>query len=288
MSKSDLSPKTLKPIAQGRSAHYVMAGIGVAAMLALLSVVLPLAVQGLPRLNMDFLFKPPRELGGGGIGPEILNTLIMVGLSQCISLPLAIIIAIYRVEYDHIRHLARLFDQGLQIVLSLPTMVIGLIVVDVAIVRWHWPISVESGILVLSLINWPFAVFLTVQVLQRIPDEWREASRALGASRWQTITRLILPVAWADIIELTGLTMARLMGETAALIYTAGLNVTSRFAFSAPGETVAVHLWYIRTEGLMPDADQVAAATGLVLLLLVIAVLWVSQKFAEWVKNANL
>ncbi len=288
MSQGDLSPKTLKPVSQGRLAHHVLAVIGMGAILALLSVVIPLAIEGLPRLSMEFLFKSPQELGRGGIGPEIFNTLVMVGLSQGISLPLAIMVAIYRVEYAHAPHLAQWFDRALHVVLSLPTVVIGLIVVDYAVIRWHWPVSVETGILAFSLINWPYALSLAIEAFQHIPDEWREASRALGASRWQTITRLILPVIWPDIIELTGLATARLMGETAALIYTAGINVSGRFAFSAPGETVAVHLWYIRTEGLMPNADQEAAATGLVLLLLVIAVLWVSQKFAEWVKNANL
>jgi phosphate transport system permease protein len=288
MSKGVLSPKTLKPVSQGRFAHYVLASVGAGALLALLSVIIPLAVQGFHGLSMEFLFKSPRELGGGGIGPEIVNTLIMVGLSQCISLPLAVIIALYRVEYHQVCPLAGWFDRALHVVLSLPTMVIGLIVVDFAIVRWHWPISVESGILALSLINWPYAVSLAIEVFQRIPNGWREASWALGSSRWQTITHLILPMSWADIIEIAGVATARLMGETAALIYTAGLNVSNRFAFSAPGETVAVHLWYIRTEGLMPDADHVAAATGLILLLLVVAVLWVSQKFAGWVKNSNL
>ncbi|PSR28518.1 MAG: phosphate ABC transporter permease [Sulfobacillus thermosulfidooxidans] len=278
-------PKVLKPTRQGRTWHTLLTIMGAMAIGFLLLVIIPLIVQGAPRLTPKFLFLRPQELGGGGIAPEVINTLAMVGISQGISLPLALLIAIYRVEYDHYSPLIRWFDQGLQILLSLPTIVIGLIVVDVAIVHWHWPVSVQSGIVALTLINWPFAISVLITVLRRIPGSWREGSWALGASRWQTIWYLILPVALADMIEQVGLAVARLMGETAALIYTAGLNVGNHFALSAPGETLAVHLWYVRTEGLMPDAGQEAAATGVVLLVVVFVVLWASQKLAQWVKG---
>ncbi len=276
--------KMLKPTAQGRVGHFMLAGIALLTLTLLLSVIIPLIVQGAPWLNLAFVFRRPQELGSGGVGPEIVNTVVMVGITQFISLPLALLNAIYRVEYDHGSQFARWFDPGLQILLSLPTMIIGLIVVDVAIAHWHWPVSVGSGIVALSIINWPFSIALMVQVLRQIPDSWREASWALGASRWQTIIRLILPVAGADIIEQTGVAVARLMGETAALIYTAGLNVGKKFSLTAPGETLAVHLWYVRTEGLTAHADQEAAATGLVLLILVLMVLWGSQKMAQWMK----
>jgi phosphate transport system permease protein len=274
--------KLLKPSAKGRGTHCVLAAMALLAALLLLSVVIPLVVQALPVLRLNFIFGRPSELGGGGVAPEIVNTLVMVAASQIISFPLAVMAAIYRVEFAVPSWWTSVMDQFSETMLSVPSMVIGLVVVDMLIGRWHWPVSVMTGIVALALMNWPFTLVMVTQSLQDIPKIYREGSWALGGSRWQTVWRMVLPQAMPAMIEQGGLATARLMGETAVLLYTAGINVGRHFRFTGPGETLAVHLWAVRTEGVMPQATAESAATGVVLLVLVALVLWGSRKVAQW------
>ncbi len=274
--------KTLKPSASGRQMHYVLAGVALIAVLLLLSVVVPMAVQAGSVLNLNFIFGPPSELGGGGVAPEIVNTVVMVAATELITFPLAVMAAVYRVEFAQPSWWTGMMDRFSETMLSVPSMVIGLVVVDILIGRWHWPVSVMTGTVALALMNWPFTLVMVTQALRDIPQSYREGSWALGGTRWQTAWRMVLPQSLSVMIELAGLATARLMGETAVLLYTAGMNVGPHFRITGPGETLAVHLWAVRTEGVMPQATAESAATGVVLLGLVVFVLWGSRLAAQW------
>lgn len=253
----------------------------VLAVLLLLSVIIPLVAQAVPALNAAFLFgRAP-----GSIAPEAVNSVTMVAISAAVSFPLALLAGLYRVEFARPSRWTQAFDQFTGTMLSVPSIVVGLVVVDVAVVRWHWPVSTLTGILALTLMNWPLTVALVVEALQSVPGLYRDGSWALGASRWQTVTRLILPLALPQMIEQGGMAVARLMGETAVLIYTAGVNVGPGWALGGPGESLAVHLWLLRTEGVTDLASSQAAATGVVLLGLVFLVLWGSRRLAEWLQD---
>ncbi|PSR38135.1 MAG: phosphate ABC transporter permease [Sulfobacillus thermosulfidooxidans] len=283
MNEQPLNLKRLHPTRHGRTAHGLLAALAIVALLLLLSVLLPLVWQALPALTAPFLWGE----GQGAIGPEVLNTLSLVGGSELLSFPLALLVALYRVEWVKSQGpLLRVFDQFATTMLSVPSIVIGLVVVDVAIARWHWPISTMTGIVALALMNWPLSVAYVVEALQQIPGRYREGSWALGASRWQTVRYLILPLAWPQMVEQAGLATARLMGETAVLIYTAGVNAAVHWSLWGPGESLAVHLWLLRTEGVGQNAQAQAAATGVVLLAFVVLVLWGSKRMAQWLKNA--
>lgn len=267
----------------GRIWHGVFALLAVAALTILGSVVADMAIRGASELSWRFVTSFPGNGTSGGVWPELVNTLTMVGMAAGITFPLGVAAAIWRVEYRELCRAPAVFDRLTQMYASVPGIVIGLVVYEGLVAAWGWPLSVAAGTVALGLLNWPFAVALARQGLEAVPDTMREASLALGATRAQTVWRAVLPLALPDLVAGFGLATARLMGESAALIVTAGVNVTRHWGLAAPGETLAVHLWYIRTEGVGARPGE-ASATGLVLLLLVVAVLWGSRRTAGWIR----
>lgn len=263
---------------RGRS-FYVLAWVLSGIALAILgSIVVDLVTVGI------------RYLGGTAfrmrwLGMPLLNTLYMVGVAECITIPLAMAAAIARVEYHHVAPRAWLvFDRLTRTFLSIPSIVLGLLVFQFVIGQLGWPISRASGIIALVLFNWPFLIIVFQAALGIPPENLREASFALGATAVQTLGRVVLPMAWSDLIMGLGMSIARLMGESAALIFTAGLNASRQASLFAPGETLAVHLWYIRTEVATVHVDGQAAATGVVLLGAVLVVLGLTMWWGEKAK----
>ena len=262
-----------------------LALVGTLFVLALfLGIIGDLVWKSLGLWSWHFLWSPPSEMGRGGIGPELLNTLIMVGVASVISLPIGLAAAVFRVEYGGSPGFLKIFDRVRFTWMSLPTIVIGLLVYQWVVVGLGWPLSIRSGIVALVVMNWPFVVNIGVDALAGVPDASREGSLALGATRSQTLHRIVFPSALPALVAGLGMSTARLLGESAALIFTAGLNVAVHWSWSMPGETLAVHLWYLRTESLAPLANAEAAATGVVLLVLVALVLYLTQKIAHWLR----
>ncbi len=249
-----------------------------------LGIIADLVWQSLGVLSWHFLWSPPSEMGRGGIGPEVRNTLVMVGAASLISLPLGLAGAVFRVEYSGAPLFVKVFDRVRFTFLSLPTIVVGLLVYQWVIVGLGWPLSIRSGIVALVVMNWPFVVNVGIEALEGVPDTCREGSLALGATRSQTLRRIVFPTALPALVAGLGAATARLLGESAALIFTAGMNVAVHWSWGMPGETLAVHLWYLRTESLAPYANAEAAGTGVVLLAVVALVLYLTQKIAHWLK----
>jgi phosphate transport system permease protein len=234
-----------------------------------LGLVVELVVRAVPVLSWRFLLEPARELEpGGGIGPELVNTLVMVGGALATSVPLGLAAAILRVEYLRAGRWGEALETAATLLAALPSVVVGLGVFVFLVGGLHWPFSRLTGTVALFVLNVPWVAQTAMAALARVPDTLREASLALGATRFQTVVRVVLPWVWPALATGIGIGAARLLGESAALIFSAGVNAGGGGVW-APGATLAVHLWYVRTEGLMPDADHVAAATGVVLLALV-------------------
>jgi phosphate transport system permease protein len=255
--------------------------VAVVAMALLVAVVGDVVVTGWPALSWGFVAGAPRTLAaGGGVGPLLFNTVYMVGLALVVSVPVGFLAAIYRTEYGG----GGWVEQVATVLTSVPSVVVGLALFVLLVATAHWPFSRLTGSLALAALNLPWATAAGVPVLRQVPDSRREASLALGGSVWMTVWRVVVPEALPRLVSVLAVGAARLLGEAAALIYTAGVNAPSRFTWSpwAPGGTLAVHLWQVRTEGLMPDANQVAAATGVVLLGLMAGVLALGGGVAHW------
>ncbi len=258
------------------------AGLGLVAALLFLAIVGNLLREGLFGLTWHFLVGYPNQLGGGGIGPELLNTIVMVGATLIVTAPLGLLVAVFQREYrpGWGRPLPAI-NRLQATLLSAPTIVVALVVYRVAVGWWHWPVSILTGCVALAVINWPFMILVADQALASVPDRYRLASRALGATRFETAWKVSIPASLHVLVEGWGLGFARLAGESAALIVTAGVNVSRHWSFWGPGETLAVHIWYVRTEGLALNRDAEAAATGIALMLLITAVIWLSERLAR-------
>lgn len=264
---------------RGNRVHALAAGLGLLTAGFFVLILGSLVKDGLPSITWHFLIG---GVGQGGIGPELWNTVFMSGGALLVSAPLGLLTAIYLREYLHRRSLlAREMSRLEATMLSAPTIVIALIVYRIAVGWWHWPISVLTGVVALTVINWPFTTALSRLALDSVPDSYREASLALGASRFATVVRVVVPAALGVFIDGWGLSFARLAGESAAIIVTAGVNVTRHWSIFGPGATLAVHIWTLRTEGVGLDRDGAAAATGVVLLVLISAVIWVAGRLAR-------
>lgn len=260
---------------------YLMSAIIVAILIALLIYIFG---AGLPHINWHFLTGAAQSFrAGGGIGTQLFNSLYLLILSMLVSIPLAIGIAIYLSEYTVNQKLTNLISSAIEVLSSLPSIVVGLFGFLIFAVHFHFSFSILSGALTLTIFNLPLLVRSITDALQTVSLNQREAGLALGLSRWETVIHVIIPECLPAIITGIILAAGRVFGEAAALIYTAGqsappldftnwnvLSLSSPLNFMRPAETLAVHIWKVNSEGLIPDASAVSAGSSLVLVIVVL------------------
>lgn len=260
---------------------YLMSAIIVAILIALLIYIFG---AGLPHINWHFLTGAAQSFrAGGGIGTQLFNSLYLLILSMLVSIPLAIGIAIYLSEYTVNQKLTNLISSAIEVLSSLPSIVVGLFGFLIFVVHFHFSFSILSGALTLTIFNLPLLVRSITDALQTVSLNQREAGLALGLSRWETVIHVIIPECLPAIITGIILAAGRVFGEAAALIYTAGqsappldftnwnvLSLSSPLDFMRPAETLAVHIWKVNSEGLIPDASAVSAGSSLVLVIVVL------------------
>lgn len=252
---------------------WVMAS-SIIVMLALF--VLYMVYLGWHALTPAFLFGTPKETSaGGGIGPEIFNSFYILVLTLFFTVPTAVAAGVYLQEYARPGTFRSSVQFSAESLATIPSIVMGLfgLLVFVYLFRWHF--SALGGALTLTLLNLPALMRVTQEALSSVPDTLREASMALGGTKWQTITRVVLPSAIGRLTTGIVLIAGRIFGETAALIFTAGLSVPYNNPYALdlinlPHETLAVHLWYTHSESIVPDVDRIGNGSALVLLIMVL------------------
>ena len=230
--------------------------------------------KGLPVLNAHFIFAKSSDImPGGGVGAQLFNSFYMLLLSMLVSIPLAVGAGIYLAEYARENRLTKCIRLSVESLATVPSIVLGLFGMIIFVNKMHLGFSIVGGALTLVLLNLPMLVRVTEESIRTVPKAYEEASLALGATKLQTIFKVVLPSALPGIVTGITLTAGRALGETAILIFTAGTTV-SRFLYDtdvmAGGETLAVHLWYLMSAGLVPDRDLIADGIG---ALLIIAIL---------------
>ncbi|WP_204123178.1 phosphate ABC transporter permease PstA [Lacticaseibacillus mingshuiensis] len=260
---------------------YLIAGIIVIILASLLGYIL---VRGLPHISWHFLTAPSQSFkAGGGIGIQLFNSLYLLVLSMLISVPLALGAGIYLAEYARENKLTEIIRTAIEILSSLPSVVVGLFGFLVFVLQFGFGFSILSGALALTMFNLPLLTRNVEDSLRQVSFDQREAGLALGLSRWETVIHVIIPEALPGIITGMILGAGRVFGEAAALIYTAGqsapaldftnwnpLNIASPLNPLQPAETLAVHIWKINSEGIQPDAAAVSAGASAVLILAVL------------------
>jgi phosphate transport system permease protein len=194
----------------------------VLAVAVLATVTLSVLIKALPALDLDLFTKTPATFGepGGGIAHAFVGSIVLVALATAIALPVGVLIAIYVSEFANHR-VARWLKLALDILNGLPSIIIGIFLFVLFVVGHKQ--SALIGALALSIIMVPIISRTTQEVLALVPNSLREASFALGVSKWRTIVGVILPTCLSGILTGTTLGMARAAGETAPLLFTTSL-----------------------------------------------------------------
>jgi phosphate transport system permease protein len=224
----------------------------------------------LPRFIVSM---PSETAAGGGVGPEIFNTIYFAVLSTAFTLPVGVGAAVYLARFAHSGRFVSALRMALDTLASLPSIVYGLFGFLIFVVEMKAGYSLFAGAFVLALLNLPLVVGVTEESLRAVPQELEDASLALGATQVETVRHVTLPYAWPGILSAVVLSIGRVFAESAPLIMTAGTTVSRASAYSLSpfrgGETLAVHLWYVNSAGLSPDKAQVSAGTAAVLVVLI-------------------
>ena len=235
-------------------------------------------VRGIPHLNLS-LFEWIYSTENVSMMPSLINTILMVLLSLLIAAPVGIASEVYLVEYakrgNKFVEVIRLTTETLQ---GIPSIVYGLFGALFFVKTLGWGVSLLSGACTLSIMILPLIMRTTEEALKAVPDSYREGSFGLGAGRMRTVFRINLPAATPGILAGVILAIGRVVGESAALIFSAGTIAAVPNTVFDSARTLSVHMYCLYSEGLYTDQ---AAATAVVLLLIVIAINWVSNRAAK-------
>lgn len=283
----------MKPQALARWVDRLMRGvlwvIAIGFIAVLMVFVGAILKQGWPVLNLGFFTKMPETLeAGGGIKPELFNSIYLVALSLAVSLPTGIGAGIYLAEYAGQGRVLRFFRLCIETLAGTPSIVLALFGMIVFVQTLGWSFSLRAGAMTLALLNIPVITRVTEMSLRSVPLDLKEASYGLGATKLQTILKVLIPYSATGILTGVVLAAGRAFGESAILVFTAGTNVSSKFPdfrLTAPGESLAVHLWYVTSDGTLPDAREIAAGTAaamiLVLLILNLGVRFIDHRIRK-------
>ncbi|MGN1307436.1 MAG: phosphate ABC transporter permease PstA [Faecousia sp.] len=258
-----------------RALVYASAGIVFGVLIALIVYIL---VMGVPNLKLS-LFAWNYNSENLSMLPAIINTLTMIALTLLMAVPFGIGAAIYLVEYakrgSRLVKLVRLTAETLS---GIPSIVYGLFGYLMFVLACGMDNSMLAGALTLAIMVLPTILRTTEEALQAVPDSYREGSFGLGAGKLRTVMRIVLPAAVPGIFSGIVLAIGRVVGETAALIYTAGTVTGVADGLLGSGRTLAVHLYCLLNEGLY---TKEAYATAVILLVFVIGINALSSAIAK-------
>ncbi|MEG1570719.1 MAG: phosphate ABC transporter permease PstA [Clostridia bacterium] len=242
-----------------------LSALAVAAVLAL--VIGYILISGLPNLKPS-LFSLTYTSNNVSLLPALFNTLLMTLLSLLISVPLGVGGAIYMAEYARRESkLVKVVRITAETLSGIPSILYGLFGMMFFVTTLKWGYSLLAGGMTLAVMILPLILRTTEEALLSIPDSYREGSFGLGAGRLRTVLRIVLPPASSGIMAGVILAIGRVVGETAALIYTAGTVADMPKSLMSSGRTLAVHMYALSGEGLHVKE---ASATAVVLLLIVV------------------
>lgn len=264
--------KGLTPYRAQLLARLMLWAMMAAALAVLVSILAFVLARGLPHVTWRFLSLPPADGGrGGGVFPIITGTLQVTLLGIACALPLGVGTAIYLVEYTREGRLTRAIRFGSECLAGVPSIIFGLFgfVLFVLTLGFGW--SVLAGGLTLGLMTLPIIIRTSEEALKAVPAAYREVALTLGASKWQAIARVVLPAALPGILTGLILALGRAVGETAAVIFTAGSNLPHRASSSLfdGTRTLSVHFYQLAREGISAH-NAYASAAILVLAISII------------------
>ena len=225
--------------------------------------------KGLPYVTWHLISTKPSYITGAiGILPDICNTMQILLASLLIVLPLGVGAAVYLTEYAQNKKLVAAIEYAAETLSGIPSIVYGLFGMLFFVTRLHWGYSLLAGAMTLAIMILPLIMRTAEEALMAVPDSYREGSFGLGAGRLRTVFRIVLPAAGPGILSGVILGIGRIVGETAALIFTAGTMAQIPGLFQS-GRTLAIHMYVLSGEALhMNEANATAVVLLLVVLLM--------------------
>lgn len=255
--------------------------VGAAAVIsvaALVFLIVYILIKGIPNLTPD-LFAWEYNSENVSCMPAIINTIVITLLTLVVAVPFGIGAAIYLAEYAKKgNRLVKLIRTMAETLSGIPSIVYGLFGMMFFVTALHWNLSILAGAFTLAIMVLPTIMRTTEEALLTVPDSYREGSYGLGAGKLRTIVRVILPSAMPGILAGIILSVGRIVGETAALIYTSGSATGTIGGVMDSGRTLAIHMYVLTNEGLYTDQ---AWATAVVLIVLVLGVNTLSEFIAK-------
>lgn len=281
---------------QDKLATIVLYAIAITICTILVLLIGYVIANGITHVNWHFLTSNPESIkSGGGILPELWNSFYLLVLTLLISTPISLGAAIYLSEYAPKNKVTESIRLAIDVLSSLPSIVVGLFGMMLFVIAFKFKYSILSGALTLTIFNLPILVRVMEQSLRHVSNDQRQAGLGLGLTKWETAIYIVVPAALPGIITGIILSAGRIFGEAAALIFTAGQSAPALdfsnwnpFSPRSPlnifrqAETLAVHIWKVNSEAIVPDAQAVSNGTATVLILFILLFNFGARGFGNW------
>ena len=267
-----------------RAATAVLWGTGAFVLLILGGILVHFAVAAWGVVSPSFVLSDPSDSALGGILPVLWNSIYMLVLTMLIAIPIGILGGIYMSEYAGENAITSAIRFAEEAISSVPSLVVGLFGLILFVDDFHWGFTALGGALALTLFNLPLMTRLSEQALRAVPQEERSASLALGATKWQTIQHVVLPLAIPGLVTGVILTAGRVFGEAAVLLFTSGIGTPPHYDFGnlnladpsspwsplRPATTLSVYIYKLNSEGLGIFRDQIVDGSSAILISMVL------------------
>lgn len=269
-----VSPKNAQKIMKG-----VFWASGILTIVIMLVIIGYILLKGLPVVNLNFLISDPVDSGAsGGIAPMIVSTIYVTLIAVIVATPIGVGAAVYLTEYTEENNVVKLIRFGSETLASIPSIVFGLFGLSFFVIFLKMGWSLLSGGLVLALMALPTIFQVAEVTIRSVPRSYSEGSLALGATKWQTVYRVVLPASVPGITTGIILGMARAISEAAAIMFAVGSALAMPLSIFDPGRPLPLHLYILATEGISLDN---AYGTAAVLVLIVLAITVLTNTLVE-------
>lgn len=273
----------LKPRTEQKIVQVLLYSLTSVAVLVLVFILVIILKNGLPQLSLEFLTKNPVDMGReGGILSTIVATIFLTLIALLVATPLGVGTAIYLTEYTVESRITKIIRFGAECLAGIPSIIFGLFgfILFVNKLKFGW--SILSGGLTLAFMVLPTIIRTSEEAIKAVPGSYRLVSFSLGSTRWQMVTRVVLPSAIPGIITGVILSIGRSIGETAAVIFTAGSALRLPTSIFSSARTMSVHFYILAREGVsMPKAFGTAAVLVISILLINIITYYLMEKYIK-------
>ncbi|MEI6152945.1 MAG: phosphate ABC transporter permease PstA [Deltaproteobacteria bacterium] len=236
----------------------------------LIVIVAIICFKGFPYISFEFLFSSPEDMGRhGGIFPSIIGTILLVFLSILLATPLGVGTAIYLTEYTKESRFTKIIRFGVESLAGIPSILYGLFGFIFFVIKLKMGWSLLAGVLTITIMILPTIIRTSEEAIKSVPRNLRIVSYSLSATKWETVTKVVIPSSFPGILTGIMLSVGRAVGETAAVIFTMGSSLRLPTSLMDSGRTMAVHFYILAREGISMEK---AYATSLILVLSILSI----------------